>query len=177
MGQSTQTNAFSPDLFASEWSKYSPQAKTILFGNAGPHRQALDDIAMISQRYKNIGKQFGNPSGTAQNVTGFGTAAWIMSSPYTAIPSLISGAVFAKVLASPAGASSAAKWGKAYEALKVSQSPQKMVAFQLASRNLANTASSLGSNATGADFMHLIQSPNKAAADDQQQNVPGRVSQ
>lgn len=177
MGQSTQTNAFSPDLFASEWSKYSPQAKTILFGNAGPHRQALDDIAMISQRYKNIGKQFGNPSGTAQNATGFGAAAWIMASPYTAIPSLISGAVFAKVLASPAGASSAAKWGKAFEALKISPNPQKMIAFQMASRNLANTASSLGSNATGPDFMHLIQSPSKAAADDNQPNVPGRVSQ
>jgi hypothetical protein len=177
MGQSKQTNSFSPDIFASEWSKYSPQAKAILFGNAGPHRQALDDIAMISQRYKDIGKRFGNPSGTAQNTTGAGAVTWIIASPYTAIPSLLTGAVFAKVLASPAGASSAAKWGKAFEAARAAPSPQRMIAFQIASRNLANTASSFGSNASGADFMRLIQSPSKAAADDNQPDIPGRVSQ
>lgn len=174
IGQSKQTNSFSPDLFASEWSKYSPQAKAILFGNAGPHRQALDDIAMISQRYKDIGRRFGNPSGTAQNTTGAGAVTWAITSPYTAIPSLISGAVFAKILASPAGASSAAKWGRSFMALQAGPSPQRMIAFQIASRNLANTASSFGSNASGTDFMRLIQSPSKAAADNDQPNVPGR---
>jgi hypothetical protein len=67
LGQSKQTNDFSLDMFATQWNDYTPQAKAVLFGNAGPHRQALDDIAAISQRYKDIGKRFGNPSGTAQN--------------------------------------------------------------------------------------------------------------
>jgi hypothetical protein len=31
----------------------------------------LDDIAMISQRMKEVGSKFGNPSGTAQNVNFF----------------------------------------------------------------------------------------------------------
>jgi hypothetical protein len=68
LGQSGQTDSFSLETFASQWKDYTPQAKAVLFGNAGPYRQALDDIAAISQRYKDIGKRFGNPSGTAQNV-------------------------------------------------------------------------------------------------------------
>jgi hypothetical protein len=97
LGQSKQTNDFSLDTFATQWNDYTPQAKAVLFGNAGPHRQALDDIAAISQRYKDIGKRFGNPSGSAQNINLLGTAAWVFSSPYTAIPSLLGGAVASKM--------------------------------------------------------------------------------
>jgi hypothetical protein len=177
LGQSKQVNGFSLDLFASEWGQYTPQAKSILFGNAGPHRQALDDIAKISQRYKDIGKRFGNPAGTAQNANLLAAAAFVVASPYTAIPSLLGGTVAARVLASPAGASSLSKWGKSFEALKFDPTPQRMIAFQIASRNLANTASGLGANINPMDLMRLIQSPQKAAADEQQPQIPGRVSQ
>jgi hypothetical protein len=139
LGQSEQTGGFSLDLYASEWAKYTPQAKAILFGNSGPYRTALDDIAKISQRYKDIGKRFGNPSGTAQNANLLGTAAWVVTSPYTAIPTLLGAGVAAKMLSAPAGASSIAKWGKAYEALQFSPNPQRLVAFQMASRNLTRT--------------------------------------
>jgi hypothetical protein len=177
LGQSKQTNDFSLDMFATQWNDYTPQAKAVLFGNAGPHRQALDDIAAISQRYKDIGKRFGNPSGTAQNVNFAATGAWVFASPYTAIPSLLGGAVAAKMLAAPAGAASLAKWGRASLAAQASPTPQRLVAFQIASRNLSNTASGFGANISPMDLMQLIQSPRKAAADDQQRNVPGRVSQ
>ncbi|PDT74120.1 hypothetical protein [Bradyrhizobium sp. C9] len=177
LGQSKQTGGFSLDLYASEWAKYTPQAKAILFGNSGPYRTALDDIAKISQRYKDIGKRFGNPSGTAQNANLLGTAAWVATSPYTAIPTLLGAGVAAKMLSAPAGASSLAKWGKAYEALQFSPDAQRLVAFQIASRNLTNTASGFGANVNPADFMRLIQSPQKAAADEQQPQVPRRVSQ
>lgn len=177
LGQSGQTDSFSLDMFATQWKDYTPQAKAILFGNAGAHRQALDDIAMISQRYKDIGKRFGNPSGTAQNVNFAATAAWVIASPWTAIPSLLGGAAAAKMLASPAGASSLSKWGKASLAAQASPTPQRLVAFQIASRNLSNTASGFGVNVSPADLMQLIQSPGKAAADDQQPNVPRRVGQ
>jgi hypothetical protein len=177
LGQSKQTSGFSLDLYASEWSKYTPQAKAILFGNSGPYRTALDDIAKISQRYKDIGKRFGNPSGTAQNANLLGTAAWVATSPFTAIPTLLGAGVAARMLSAPAGAASLAKWGHAYEALQFSPNAQRLVAFQIASRNLTNTASNFGANVNPMDLMQLIQSPQKAAAQDQQSQVPGRVRQ
>lgn len=177
LGQSEQTGGFSLDLYASQWAKYTPQAKAILFGNSGSYRTALDDIAKISQRYKDIGKRFGNPSGTAQNANLLGTAAWVAASPYTAIPTLFGAGVAAKMLSAPAGAASLAKWGNAYQALQFSPTAQRLVAFQMASRNLTTTASGFGANVNPMDLMRLIQSPGKAAADEQQPQVPGRVSQ
>jgi hypothetical protein len=177
LGQSEQTGGFSLDLYASQWAKYTPQAKAILFGNSGPYRTALDDIAKISQRYKDIGKRFGNPAGTAQNANLLAAVAWVASSPYTALPTLLGAGVAAKMLSAPAGASSIAKWGKAYEALQFSPNTQRLVAFQIASKNLTNTASSFGANVNPMDLMRLIQSPQKAAADEQQPQIPRRVSQ
>lgn len=169
MGHSARTNDFTLETFASDWGKYSPQAKAVLFGNAGPYRQALDDIAMISQRYKDIGRRFGNPSGTAQNASLLGTAAWVFAAPFQAIPALLGSAVAAKMLASPAGASSLSKWGKVAEGVNRLPNPQRLVAFQLASQNLINTASSFGAKISPSDFMRRIQGPVPARAQDEQQ--------
>lgn len=177
LGQSQQTGGFSLDLYASQWAKYTPQAKAILFGNSGPYRTALDDIAKISQRYKDIGKRFGNPSGTAQNANLLGTAAWAFTSPFTAIPTLLGAGVAAKMLSAPAGAASLAKWGKAYESFRMSPDTRHLIAFQMASRNLANTSSSFGGNVDPSNLMRLIQSPQNAAAQDNQGQVPRRASQ
>ena len=168
MGHSAQTNDFTLEMFASDWGKYSPQAKAVLFGNAGPYRQALDDIAMISQRYKDIGRRFGNPSGTAQNVSLLGTAAWVAGSPFTAIPAILGGAVAARMLASPAGASSISKWGKVMEAVKQSPSPQRIAALQTASRNLVNTSTAFGGKVSPPDFMRQLQGSVPAGAQDEQ---------
>jgi len=168
MGHSAQTNDFTLEMFASDWGKYSPQAKAVLFGNAGPYRQALDDIAMISQRYKDIGRRFGNPSGTAQNVSLLGTAAWVVGSPFTAIPAILGGAVAARMLASPAGASSLSKWGKVMEAVKQSPSPQRIAALQAASRNLVNTSTAFGGKVSPPDFMRQLQGTVPAGAQNEQ---------
>ncbi len=40
---------------------------------------------MIAQRYKDIGKRFGNPSGTGQTVNQFATVTGIIAAPFTAI--------------------------------------------------------------------------------------------
>lgn len=169
LGVSPRTGQFSPDVFASQWKAYTPQAKAILFGNAGPQRQALDDIMIISERLKQIGQRFGNPSGTAQNANFFALAGGVIAAPLTTLSSAVGGAVAAKILASPAGASSASKWTKAYASLAVRPSAQTIAAYQTASRNLANTTQSLGSNATVGDFMRALQSPAPSAAQDQQQ--------
>jgi hypothetical protein len=175
LGQSKQSNGFSPDIFATEWSKYTPQAKAILFGNAGPHRQALDDIALISQRYKDVGKRFGNPSGTAQNVNLLAVGAGLLAEPFSAVTALVGGTVAAKILSSPAGASSAAKFSKAVEIAQRSPSPASTAALQMASRNLANTVASLGTNVSAVDFIRALQSPSKAAAEDNQNNSPRQI--
>ncbi|MBW5438476.1 hypothetical protein FXB41_28050 [Bradyrhizobium canariense] len=138
----------------SQWRTEPPRAKAILFGNAGPHRQALDDIALISDRLKQVGSRFGNPSGTAQN-RNFGAAGAAVSAaivrgvrgdviaPLSLLASGLGGWWAAKVLAAPAAAASVAKWAKAYAALR--EHPVRAIgAFQTASRNLANTAEGLG---------------------------------
>lgn len=171
LGVSPRTGQFSPDVFVSQWQTYTPQAKAILFGNAGPHRQALDDIALISNRLKQIGQRFGNPSGTAQNVNMLAAGAGVLAAPITTLAGVTGGAIAAKILASPAGASSAAKWTRAYAALTTRPSAQTIGAYQTASRNLANTANSLGSNVSAVDFLRALQAPATSGAQEQN-NVP-----
>ena len=176
LGISPRTNQFSPDVFVSQWKSYTPQAKALLFGNAGAHRQALDDIALISDRLKQVGQKFGNPSGTAQNANLFALAGGLISAPISTITGAVGGAVAAKILASPASAASASRWSKAYQAFATRPSPHTIGALQVASRNLANMARDLGSNVTALDFMKAAQSPSGASAKDEK-NIPRPPSQ
>jgi hypothetical protein len=169
IGISPRTGQFSPDVFASQWKTYTPQAKTILFGNAGPQRQAIDDIMTISERLKQIGQRFGNPSGTAQNVNLVALGSGLLAAPLTTLSAAVGGAIAARILSSSAGASSASKWTRAYAALAVRPSAHTIAAYQVASRNLANTAQSLGSNAGVIDFMKALQAPAASPAQDQNQ--------
>jgi hypothetical protein len=169
LGVSPRTGQFSPDVFVSQWQSYTPQAKSILFGNAGPHRQALDDIALISNRLKQIGQRFGNPSGTAQNVNMLAAGAGALAAPLTTLASVAGGAVAARILASPAGASSAARWSTIYSNLVTKPSAHTIGAYQTASRNLANTANGLGANISSVDFFRAIQGPVPGRAQDEQQ--------
>ncbi len=169
LGISPRTGQFSPDVFVSQWKTYTPQAKAILFGNAGPQRQALDDIAVISDRLKQIGSRFGNPSGTAQNANFLGLATGLVTAPLTTLASAIGGFGVAKILSAPAGASSVAKWSKAYSGLLTKPSPQALGLFQVASRNLANNAQALGIQSSVGDLMRALQSPATSGAQEQDQ--------
>ena len=171
-GMSPRTGEFSPDVFASQWNTYTPQAKTVLFGNAGPQRQALDDIATISERLKKVGSRFGNPSGTAQNASFAGLITGLFAAPLTTISTALGGAVAAKVLSSPAGAASAAQWTRAYANFVMQKSARTAATLQIASRNLANTANGLGANVSPVDFIRALQSPAKSAAEPEQQPQP-----
>lgn len=170
LGVSPRTGQFSPDVFMSQWSTYTPQAKAILFGNAGKQRQALDDIAMISQRLKEVGSKFGNPSGSAQNLgfAGLGgtlvTAATAVGhgdivAPLAILGGVVGGAFLAKILAAPATASSAAKFARAYEYLITKPSAATVGMMRIASRNLASTAKEIGVKASPNDFMRGLQLP------------------
>jgi hypothetical protein len=180
LGVSPRTGQFSPDVFVSQWSTYTPQAKAILFGNAGAQRQALDDIAIISSRLKEVQSKFGNPSGTAQNA-GFaglatmGAAAATAAmhgdvvAPLTFLATVTGGYGVAKLLASPASASSLAKWAKAYANMISAPSPSKTALYKIASRNIASTAQTMGIKISPADLLRSIQGPVPAGAQDKKQ--------
>jgi hypothetical protein len=173
MGVSPRTGQFSPDVFISAWGAMKPQAKAILFGMSGPQRQALEDIATISRRMKEVGSRFGNPSGTAQNVNFFALASSAFAAPLTTLSTGLGGAVVAKLLASPIGASNISKWSKAYELLARNKSDAALSALRGASGALAVTIN----RDTGMpikDIMQRLQGPMPAAADEKQKQ-PVRV--
>lgn len=172
LGVSPRTGEFSPDVFASQWKSYTPQAKALLFGNAGPQRQALDDILIISERLKRVGQRFGNPSGTAQNVNMLAMASAAIAAPLTTMVSAVGGAALAKILSSPAGAASAAQWTRAYAAFAAQRNFRTIAALQIASRNLANTAEGVGVTVLPGEFLKAIQSPMKSAPEEEQPPVP-----
>ena len=159
-------------IFASQWMSYSPQAKSILFGNAGPHRRALDDIMTISERLKQVGQRFGNPSGTAQNANFAGLGAGLVAAPLTTLATAVGGAAAARILAAPAAASSAVKWSRAYAALSTRPSAHTLAAYQVASRNLINTAGI--KEAATVDFLRAVQGGMSGRSEDENQK-PERV--
>ena len=128
---------FSGDVWLSNWRQTSPQAKTLLFGNAGTVRQSLDDIATISERFKSL-NQFANPSGTGHHLSGAALLTGVIHSPIQTIATAVTGRIAAEALAKPATAATMASWAKAYDrAVRV---PGKATATALvdASRALSN---------------------------------------
>jgi hypothetical protein len=151
LGVSKKTNEFSPDVFASEWENITPQAKAVLFGNAGAHVQALNDIATVSRRIEQVRSKFGNPSGTAGAVNFYrglsgvlgGIAAGHPVAALATVASALPPYMAARVLASPSGASSVARFARATERLNNAPNTQNAAAARLALRNVVNTARSL----------------------------------
>lgn len=110
---------FTPDKFVTKWNKLSESGKKILF--APEQRQALEDIAKVSNRFKQM-NEFANPSGTGGMVA---LAAGGGSALYGAIadPLVLAGTVLSAstgyglsaILARPTSAKALADYAKAYE--------------------------------------------------------------
>jgi hypothetical protein len=142
---------FSLDKFATDWGNIQPRAKAVLFD--AQHVRDVDNLVTIAQRMKDVKKNYGNPSGTAQNaafnklaamVTAIGTGA-------VSIPAAVGGVVLggagnvgARILARPASASSLAKYAKALEQQAKSPTPSNQALVNMTERNLANTVKTLG---------------------------------
>ncbi len=168
MGVSPRTGQFSPDVFVSTWGTYKPEAKAILFGMSGPQRTALDDIAKISLRVKEVGSRFGNPSGTAQNVNFFALASGAIAAPLTTLTGAIGGAVVAKMLSAPAVAPKVAQWSGAYERAAINPTVQNLESFRRASSLLAiNVHRDVGMPIR--ELTRQIQGPIAAGAGDEKQ--------
>jgi hypothetical protein len=158
LGVAPGTKQFSLDQFANQWKTLTPQAKAVLFGNAGPHIKALDDIAAVANQLRQVQGKFGNRSGTAQNTLGslilttIGGAGGVglMTHPVKTIAaaglgigSALGARQFANLLNKPAGASSIRKYAQAVERAERQASPTHQAAVKATQRNLANTARAL----------------------------------
>ena len=165
LGKTTQ-GIWQPGEFLRNWEKLTPAGKSALYGTGG-HRQALEDIATISGRWKQLEK-FQNPSGTAR---GLGAGAALLNPLHTAAlalePTILTGVgtsfLVARALAKPATAASVSTWSRAYERLARAPTPASMTQFNLASRNLANTMNStLGTNVKPEDFLRAAAQGNQS---------------
>ena len=124
--------SFTPDRFVTAWGKLSPQAENLLF--TPQHRAALNDIAMVSSRMKQVGA-FANRSNTARGIFTLGglgglgvagsalTPGSSLNSPEGLARAAVGGAAVpltvALLLSRPAGASAAARYLNAvYRAAK-----------------------------------------------------------
>jgi hypothetical protein len=169
LGRDAEGN-FTPDRFVTAWGNLSDQGRNILFGGAGGSRQALDDIATISSRFKQL-NQFSNPSGTAQNVGFAGIGAGTFADPVSAATIVLSGRVMSSVLASPSTASSMARWARTYEIAARRPSAASVAALQSASRNFANTIGErLGVSVDPMDFLRAMQGSQPIRAEGEQNN-------
>lgn len=104
--------AFSPDRFVTGWGKLSEAGKGLLY--SGEHRAALNDIAKVSSRFKQL-NQFANPSGTGQTVAGVAGLGGAWVDPVSLVGSVVSARVLSGILAKPQTAKSLARWTTAYE--------------------------------------------------------------
>jgi hypothetical protein len=156
LGKTTQTpNGFSTDAFATRWAKYTPEAKQRLFGD-GQHRQALDDIALIAQREKEVGRRYGNPSGSAGHVAGYGLATYLFHQPLIAIGAMVSGYGVARLLSAPASARRLSTWARAAAALR-DRTPERIASYGRASAALAASSRQIGVPLTNDALITMAQ--------------------
>lgn len=162
LGRDAEGN-FTPDRFVTAWGKLSPQGKSVLFGSSG-HRAALEDIATISSRFKELNK-FANPSGTAQNATFAATGAGLIADPVTTIATVVGGNVLSRILAQPATASSMARWSRVYQAAVTKPSAATAATLQVATRNLSATiGDKLGVSVAPEQIIRAISGPRMSPA-------------
>jgi hypothetical protein len=168
LGRDAEGN-FSPDRFVTAWGKMSDAGKSILFKSGGRSdlAQHLDDIAIVSSRFKELQK-YANPSGTGQQVGFTAAGAGLIAEPMTTIATVIGANALARVLAQPATAASAARLARTQLKLVTNPSPANIAAYSVASRNFATTLESIGVPANSNDFLKAIQGPVRSAAEDEQ---------
>lgn len=158
MGRDKQGH-FSGQRFLTDYGNLSDEAKKLLFNGTGRADlgRALDDIATVSSRFKDLQK-FSNPSGTSQNVAGGSMLAGMAVDPVTTVGTIIGARGLASVLAAPASASSMAKWSRAYSAFVSQPTAAGYAALDRASRNFASTIGERsGVQTTAQELMRSIQ--------------------
>jgi hypothetical protein len=182
LGRDVEGN-FSPARFVTDYGKLSDAGKSFLFRSGGRSSLAssLDDIATISSRWKDNYQKFGNPSGTAQNLSFAALGAGMtpvlfghLVEPITAITTVVGSRVISSALAQPATAAAAAQFSRRYQIAAQNPSTSAAVNLTISARNLANTLNDkLGLSIKPDDFLRAIQGPVKGAADDEHPKPEG----
>lgn len=167
LGRDAEGN-FTPDRFVTAWGNLSQAGKSVMFSNSA-HRAALEDIAMISSKSKDLYKKFGNPSGTAQNLSGGALVAGLFAEPVSTLSAVLGGNVVSRVLSQPATASSMARWSRVYSAAVTKPSAATAATLQVATRNLAATiGEQLGVKVSPQEIIRALSGPRVAPASDGQ---------
>jgi hypothetical protein len=150
---------FTPDRFVTAWGGLSDAGKSVLFGNSA-HRAALEDIAAISSKSKDLYKKFGNPSGTAQNAGFAALGAGLLADPVSTIAAVVGGNAMSRILSQPATASSMARWSRVYQAAVTKPTAATASTLQVATRNLAATiGDNLGVRVAPQEILKSIAGP------------------
>lgn len=152
LGKDSQ-GKFSPNLFVRDYNDLSPAGKRMLFHGVGKGDMigALDDIATVSDKYVKAGK-LANSSGTAGHGTLLaaltGAAASLahgdILTPIGIGAGIIGSNVMSRMLGNPATAASVARWSRAVDNLAQTPGYRTWAAYNIASRNLANTTAAMG---------------------------------
>jgi hypothetical protein len=168
LGRDAEGN-FTPDRFATAWGKLSEQGKSLLFSKE--HRAALNDIATISSRFKQL-NQFANPSGTGQTVAGVAGLGGVFVDPVSLLGGIVSSRVLSGLLAKPATTRTVSRWSKAYESAV--RAPSKATSDFLKRETQsfsASIANVLGAPQLARDLSRAIQGAVPAGASDKDEKA------
>jgi len=166
---------FSPDrlLGPSGLGGLSPEGKRLLFRSTGQtsHADAIDDIATISKRFKQL-NQYANPSGTGQTTLGGAFGAGLVADPVSAVTTFLGAGGLSLVLSRPASARAMAAWAQSYQRATTAQTAANVQGYQKASKLFATAvADNIGKQIGGVDVGSLtrqLQGAVPAGAQDEQ---------
>lgn len=148
LGHSPATGEFSLNRFVTGWNKLSQNARQILF--SPQHLRNIEEIVGMGEHIRGALRE-SNTSHTAGVLILFDLARDAILLGATMAAGTMSGAtavgaalgtpsvLFAHWLSSPAVASSMARWSRARQAWETTKTAGAFAAFNLATRNLANT--------------------------------------
>ena len=145
---------FDPKTFSDAYKGLSDEGKNLLFGAKGSaHRQALDDIATISSKGKNIAKMSSSSMGHGIGITGSlaafealkegheilqqGIGLHHIGDAAAILGGLIGGRAYANFLSRPASAMAIARWMRTSENVHANPGQSSLAAFNNASKGLA----------------------------------------
>lgn len=165
---------FSLNTFASNWEKVSDGARRVLFSPT--HLQHIEDIVNLRRQIGSALRDT-NTSHTSNTIilfdlardaamlavgigTGHVTAGAAATGGLAAAPAIL----FAHWLSSPSQAAAMSTWSRAFQAVTLSQTPARIAAFRLATRNLSTN---LGIPVE--KIAKAITGPGAGRADEQQQ--------
>lgn len=138
IGRDAEGN-LTPDRFVTAYGNLSPAGKALLFRSTGQSALAnsLDDIALISSRFKSL-NQYANPSGTGQTGAGIAGGYGLALDPVTTLTTFMSARVMSELLARPQSARSIAKWSTAYYNAVAKPARATIQTLQQANRTFAD---------------------------------------